>query len=397
MTSTICEPRQSTERLPVGGLLALAMAGVITLMTEVMPAGLLQQISASLGIADSLAGQLITVYAAGSFLTAIPLIAVTQKLRRRPLLLTAIAGFAIINAVTAISSNFMLMLVARFFAGVFAGMVWALLIGYATRLAPSHLAGRAIAIVGICTPVAFSFGVPAGTFIGALAGWRMAFGSMSLLAFALAVVIVCIVPDFPGQKEERRFSVAQTLRIPGVLKILTMTLAFVIAHNILYTYVSPFLNLSGLSPRTDMVLFVFGIAGIAGLWIVGMFIDRKLWPMTQGSIVFIAGCALVFGFWKTSPLVVLAAASLWGLIFGGVPTLLQTALAKASGGAADVAQAILVTFWNLAIAGGGLIGGLVLNSFGADYLPWAMTAFLAATWMISLRPPAFEVSAKAQP
>ncbi len=78
MTST-STPRQSTERLPVGALLALAMAGVITLMTEVMPAGLLQQISPSLGITDSLAGQMISVYAAGSFLTAIPLITFTQN------------------------------------------------------------------------------------------------------------------------------------------------------------------------------------------------------------------------------------------------------------------------------------------------------------------------------
>jgi len=393
MTSS-SQSRQGAKGLPIGGLLALAMAGVITLMTEVMPAGLLQQISISLGVADSLAGQMITVYAAGSFLTAIPLITFTQKLRRRPLLLTAIVGFAVVNAVTAVSSNFMLTLAARFLAGAFGGMVWALLVGYAARLAPSHLAGRAIAIVGICTPLAFSFGVPAGTFIGTLAGWRLAFGSMSVLALALTIVIVAIVPDLSGQKQEQRFSVPDTLRIPGVLKILGMTLAFVIAHNILYTYVSPFLSLSGLSARADMVLFVFGIAGIAGLWVVGTFIDRKLWPMMQASIIVVAACALTFGLWKTSPLIVLVTAGLWGLIFGGVPTLLQTALAKAADGAADVAQAMLVTFWNLAIAGGGLIGGLVLSGLGAGYLPWAMAAFLGATWLISLRSHAVELSAE---
>ncbi|WP_247880880.1 MFS transporter [Brucella intermedia] len=396
MTST-STPRQSTERLPVGALLALAMAGVITLMTEVMPAGLLQQISPSLGITDSLAGQMISVYAAGSFLTAIPLITFTQKLRRRPLLLMAIVGFAVVNAVTALSNSFALMLIARFCAGISAGLVWALLVGYAARLAPSHLAGRAIAIVGISAPLAFSFGVPAGTFIGALAGWRLAFGLMSLLALALAIVIHFIVPDLPGQKQEQRFSVPDTLRIPGVLKILGMTLAFVIAHNILYTYVSPFLSLSGLSARADMVLFIFGIAGIAGLWVVGTFIDRKLWPMMQGSIIVVAVCALAFGVWNTSPLIVLATAGLWGLIFGGVPTLLQTALAKAAGSAADVAQAMLVTFWNLAIAAGGLIGGLVLGGLGAGYLPWAMVAFLAVTWLISLQSHAVELSAETQP
>ncbi|WGG61623.1 MFS transporter [Brucella intermedia] len=220
---------------------------------------------------------------------------------------------------------------------------------------------------------------------------------MSLLALGLAIVIHFIVPDLPGQKQEQRFSVTDTLRIPGVLKILGMTLAFVIAHNILYTYVSPFLSLSGLSARADMVLFIFGIAGIAGLWVVGTFIDRKLWPMMQGSIIVVATCALAFGVWNTSPLIVLATARLWGLIFGGVPTLLQTALAKSAGSAADVAQAMLVTFWNLAIAAGGLIGGLVLGGLGAGYLPWAMAAFLAVTWLISLQSHAVELSAETQP
>lgn len=226
----------------------------------------------------------------------------------------AIVGFAVVNAVTALSNSFALMLIARFCAGISAGLVWAWLVGYAARLAPSHLAGRAIAIVGISAPLAFSFGVPAGTFIGALAGWRLAFGLMSLLALALAIMIHFIVPDLPGQKQEQRFSVPDTLRIPGVLKILGMTLAFVIAHNILYTYVSPFLSLSGLSARADMVLFIFGIAGIAGLWVVGTYIDRKLWPMMQGSIIVVAVCAIAFGVWNTSPLIVLATAGLWGLI-----------------------------------------------------------------------------------
>ena len=117
------------DSLPLGGLLALASAGFITILTEAMPAGLLPQIGEGLGVSPALVGQLVTVYALGSLLAAIPLTLLTRGLRRRPLLLMAIGGFALVNSVTALSSHYGLTLVARFFAGVFAGLLWALLAG----------------------------------------------------------------------------------------------------------------------------------------------------------------------------------------------------------------------------------------------------------------------------
>ena len=83
-------------------------------------------------------------------------------------------------------------------------------------------------------------------------------------------------------------------------------------------------------------------------------------------------------------MLVLIGVAAWGLTFGGAPTLLQTALADSAGDHADVAQSILVTVFNLAVAGGGLIGGLVTDQAGPGWLPWillplVMTA-LATVW-----------------
>ena len=55
----------------------------------------------------------------------------------------------------------------------------------------------------------------------------------------------------------------------------------------------------------------------------------------------------------------------WGLTFGGAPTLLQTAMADTAGDEADVAQSMLVTLFNLAVAAGGIVGGLLLEQIGA--------------------------------
>jgi len=106
----------------------------------------LPHIRADLSVSDALAGQLVTIYAVGSLVAAIPLTAATRGVRRRALLLAAITGFAVANSVTAIATNYALILLARFLAGVSAGLLWALLAGYAARMVPDHMTGRAIAV-----------------------------------------------------------------------------------------------------------------------------------------------------------------------------------------------------------------------------------------------------------
>lgn len=171
-----------SERLPWAGLMALAMAGFICILTETIPAGLLIEISKGLGVSESLAGQLVTAYALGSLIAAIPITTATQGWHRKPLLLLCIIGFLVFNTITALSSSLTLTLIARFFAGVTAGVLWGLTAGYARLMAPESLKGRAMAVAMIGTPLALALGVPTGTFLGSLVGWRNVFGIMSLLA-----------------------------------------------------------------------------------------------------------------------------------------------------------------------------------------------------------------------
>ena len=371
-------------RLPWLSLLALAAAGFVTILTEALPAGLLSLIGNDLGVSEPLAGQLVTVYATGSLLAAIPLTAATQGMRRRPLLLTAIAGFAIANTVTTVSGSYALTLVARLLAGVSAGLLWALLAGYAARMVPGHLQGRAIAIAMAGTPLALSLGVPAGTFLGAFIGWRACFGIMSGLAVILLVWVRLIVPDFPGRKRDRRHTLGQVVMMEGVRPVLFVVLAFVLAHNILYTYIAPFLASVDMADRTDVVLLVFGAASLAGIWMVGVLIDRHLRALTLGSTVLFGLAAVALGVTggATGAAVVYGAVAAWGLAFGGAATLFQTALAKAGGEAADVAQSMLVTAWNVAIAGGGLTGGVLLQMLGVRAFPPALLALLVPALLV---------------
>ena len=380
--SLACEANAERERLPLASLLALAAAGFLTILTETLPAGLLPQISDGLHISQELAGQLVTVYAIGSLVAAIPLTSATQRMRRRRLLLTAIAGFGVANVVTAIASSYAVVVAARLLAGVSAGVLWTLLAGYASRMVVPQLEGRAIAVAMVGTPLALSIGVPAGTFLGAWVGWRISFGIMSGLTLLLIGWTCLKVPDFSGADREKRISLAKVWTMPGIRPILMVTLAFVLAHNILYTYIAPYLAQSGMVAQTDRVLLVFGVAALLGIWVVGALIDRRLRLLTLGAIILFLMAMLILGLGRSEPMAIYSGVTVWGLAFGGVATLFQTASAKAARSGADVAQSMIVTVWNLAIAGGGIVGGLILGELGSVALVWSLLPLLTASFFI---------------
>ncbi|WP_234543027.1 MFS transporter [Streptomyces shenzhenensis] len=363
-------------RLPLSALLALATAVFITSLTETLPAGLLPAISADLHVSESATGQTVTVYAVGTALTAIPLTAATAGWRRKRLLQSAVAGFAVANTVTALSSDYPLTMAARFVAGVAAGLAWALLAGYARRLAPPHLQGRALAIAMAGIPVALSLGVPAGTFLGTAVGWRTAFLTMTGLTVLLIGWIAAAVPDFPGQRRGARVPMLRSLTVPGVSPVLFVTLVYVLAHTLLYAYIATLLDDLGQGAATDLVLLVFGAACLLSIWVVGTYISRRLRGLTVLSVLLIAAGAALFAVPAEQPALVYTAATLWGLGWGGVPTLLQTAVGNAGGDQADGAQAMLVTLWNVAMAGGGVAGGILLDTLGAVSLPRGLLLLL---------------------
>jgi predicted MFS family arabinose efflux permease len=383
-------PRDAVEqpvadtRLPWTGLLALAMAGFITILTEALPAGLMPQMGKSLQVSEALVGQLVTLYALGSLLAAIPLTLMTQGWRRRPLLMIAIGGFAVVNTITALSSWYPLTLAARFFAGVFAGLVWALLAGYAARMVAPPLKGRAIAVAMVGTPLALTLGIPAGTLLGTIAGWQTTFICMSVMTLALLLWVRVKVPDFAGQPATETFSLGSVWRIAGVKPVLLATLGFVLAHNILYTYIAPLLVPSGLDAQVGIVLLVFGASALGGITLIGMLIDRWLRELTLVTTLMFIGASVALALWSQSAAAVYALMVVWGLAFGGAATLLQTACAKVGERAADVAQAMLVTTWNMGIAGGGIVGGLLLHGQGTRSLPWVATLLLAVVWVTVL-------------
>ncbi|GLO14953.1 MFS transporter [Pseudomonas putida] len=371
----------SHERLPHSGLLALAMTGFIAILSETLPAGLLDQIADGMHISQAMAGQWVTAYALGSLLTAIPLVTLTQGWYRRRALLLAIVGFVLFNGLTALSNVNSLTLVLRFFTGAAAGLAWGLIAGHARRMVPVAQQGRAMALAMLGQPIALSLGLPIATWLGAGLGWRATFVVITLVAMLLVVWVLRSVPDYPGHAGTKRPAAMQVLRTPGVLPVLLVILSWILGHNILYTYIVPLLAAAGMAADIGTVLMVFGLSALAGIGLVGLLVDRHLRTLVLLSLAGFALATLALG--QASSWLMYLSIALWGVTYGGAPTLLQTACADAAGEGGDVAQSMLVTVWNSAIALGGIIGGLLLAGTGVEGFGGVVLALIAVAWLLA--------------
>ncbi|HEY1106366.1 MAG TPA: MFS transporter, partial [Agromyces sp.] len=307
-------------RLPYNGLLALASIVFVGVVTEIMPAGLLPQMSADLGVSEAQIGWLVAAYAVTTAVTAIPLTALTRAIPRKRLLLSLVVGFALVSGVTAIAGDYTTILVARTLGGMLAGLLWAIAAGYAMRMVEPEHSGRALSIAMVGTPLAFAFGLPIATTLGAALGWRAAFAVLAGLALVLAVWAAFALPAFAGERAGSRPGLRTVLRLPGLVAVLATTAAFVLAHNVAYTYIAPLTVPAGLDGHLDVVLLVFGVFAVAGVLVSGALVDRHLRTMVLIAAAALGAAMIVIGCLAAEPVAVYAAVALWGVAYGGAPT-----------------------------------------------------------------------------
>src|SRR5215831_3988218 len=192
--NTICAPVASGPRFPLWGLLALATAAFIDVMTDLLPAGVLPQMSGALHVPPERIGVLVSAFAVASSVAAIPVTTALRGLPRRPVLIGVLTGFAVFNAVTAVSASYLLTFGARLLAGVMGGTLWSMLAGYAARMVPAERRGRATAIVLVGITAAMAAGIPAGAALATVSGWRPIFALLAAVPLLLVAWVRWQVP-----------------------------------------------------------------------------------------------------------------------------------------------------------------------------------------------------------
>jgi len=374
-TQTSTQPTADNRtRLPLAALVALAVIGFVLVAMETMPAGLLPIIASGMGTTEGTVGLYVSAYALGTVIVTIPAITLTRGMRRKPLILAAIVGLVLANTTTAISSDVTLSLISRFVAGAFSGIIWGMLAAYGRKISPPSRAGLSLAIVSAGAPVGFALGTPLGSWLGMTFDWRWAFIGLTAVALVAGAVIAVIAPDARGQAGTSRLPLVRVLRIPGILVILAVIFAWMLAHNTIYTYISPYLRATDSGLSVDLQLFVFGVASIGGIVVTGALLDRFPRPLLHGSvIVFIAAGAILLVGSSSTPAIVVATV-LWGITFGGAAAQLQAALTTTGGADSDVANSFLPVAFNLAIFTAGILGAALVSNFDGLALTVVMMA-----------------------
>ena len=224
-------------------LLVLAVAAFATVTAELLPAGLLLQLSSGLGVSQSAVGLLVAVWALTIAATSIPLVRITRRLSRGVLLSLALLVFALATAGTALAPSYQVALVGRFVSACAHGLFWSLLIPTAASLAPRAQVGRAVSVVLAGPALAGIVGVPVGTAIGAAVGWRAAFLLVAAtLELASVAVGLLALPDPPVVCGERPSQIAARSTTGAVTAVAASAALVLTGHFFLYTYISPLLG-----------------------------------------------------------------------------------------------------------------------------------------------------------
>lgn len=233
-----------------------------------------------------------------------------------------------------------------------------------------------MAVANAGTPIALTLGLPLGTLLGDTSGWHATFTVVGVAGALLIAWAFVSLPNLQGQPAGERTRLTSMLRTRGLFTILAVMTGFFLAHNILYTYVSSLTIRAGLGSQIQGVLLTFGLASFASIAITGIWIDRRHRQLTVASMVLVGAGALALGLASPSPVLIYIAAAVWGLGFGGGATLFITAGIRVVG---DAVVSMMVTLVNLAIAAGGVVGGLLLAAFGSVSIPWGALGIMVPT------------------
>jgi predicted MFS family arabinose efflux permease len=372
-------------------LLALTISAFAIGTTEFVIVGLIPTIASDLGVDLPSAGLLVSLYALGVAVGAPVLTALTGKVPRKALLLALMALFTVGNLVAWQAPGYASLIVARVLTGLAHGVFFSIGSIIAASVVPRDKAASAIAIMFTGLTVALVTGVPLGTFIGQHFGWRATFLAVAALGVVAILGSLLFVPrDVPHSRPASMRQQLGVLAQPRLLLVYAMTAVGYGGSFVAFTFLAPILQqVTGFSESAvSGVMLAYGASVAAGnLW-GGRLADRR-GPIPALKVVFalLAAVLLMLGFAASSRWLMLATVLAWGAVaFGNVPALQVYVVKQAqrfAPQAADVASGLNIAAFNVGIAAGAWLGGLIVAHAGLVDTAWIGALAVAGAWLLT--------------
>jgi len=352
-------------------LLLFAAANFAIGLGAFVAVGVLSPIAADFGLAKADAGWVMTAYALAYAVGSPVLVALTGRIERKGLLTFALALFAAGAAGAAAAPSFAMLLVGRAVMAIGAGLMTPVAAAIAATLTPPEQRGKALALVFGGFTIAQAFGVPAGAWIGYAFGWRWAFVIVAALAIVASVLLSLNVPRGLKAPGGALTTLGETLRSPGHVVAVSLTIfAFASMYSV-YTYLGPLAEQRyGLARDGVSLMFaLFGFSAIIGNWLGGLLTDRIGPERTLTFVCLGMGVLLPLMTALDLPLLLmLIAIAAWSVIAFGFMSAQQARLVMLDPAKAPTLLALNAASIYLGGALGAYVGSATLKTFGFSAL-----------------------------
>ncbi|MGX4585589.1 MFS transporter [Paenibacillus chitinolyticus] len=342
----------------------LAVSIFIICTAELLPMGLLPQIARDFNMNVSSAGLLITVYALGVAIGGPLITAATGRIEKKKLLIGLLLLFVVGSLISAVTTNYYLLMVGRLFCSFSHGTLVGVAIVVVQRLAPPGKEGSAISYLTVGLTVATILGVPVGTFIGNSYGWRMSFYALTIAAAICVIGMAWLVPTI---KSGKAVGMAKQTREIFRAKPLVALMTTVFSSGGLfagYTYIAPYLEeITGFTPTAvSPIMLAFGIGSAIGNIASGKLADKGLMKTLLGSLAAMIITMTAFALLGQVPILAVIFSFLWGLTGFAIVTPLNMLVLRKAGDAADLAASLNISAFNVGSAIGAAVGGVAINT-----------------------------------
>jgi predicted MFS family arabinose efflux permease len=394
------------------GLFPLIL-GAFAIGTETfMIVGVLPNIVADLGVTPAAGGALVTAFSIAYALGSPVLAVLTAGLERKRLLALSMGGFALANALAALSPNFASLMAARVGLALTAGTFMPAAVAFATTTVGPARRGRAVALVYSGMTLAIVLGVPGGTLIAAAANWRATFLAVALLALIVVAGVVALLPRLDGLGAVSLHERIAVARRPDVLVLLSLTALALCGVFAVNPYLGLLLRERFGIDSTELagVLMGLGLVSFAGNWLGGYGADRLRRERLLAAILAVLVVAFVLISIGARQNGSAAAVSigvglfLWGLFGWAFPATQQARIVSLDPALASITLSLNTSAIYVGAAAGSVLGGLAITRWSVAAIGWIGSAcelaafvLLAATAARSILPRRRTIAAAPEP
>ncbi|MBS4746297.1 MFS transporter [Bacillus altitudinis] len=371
----------------------LALAAFLIGTIEYIITGIIQMVAHDLQVTTSAAGLLVTSLALSAAIGAPIVIALTINMDRRKILTWALIIFILSNFITSISHSFEMVMITRILQGISGGTAIVVAMAVATRLVEREKRGTAIGIILMGLSSSLVLGVPIGTFLSSMIGWKALFAAIGVITLIPLIVVYRRIPSMKEQEPVTLRMQLSILKDKRILLAVAVTLFYVGGYSTLFTYLTPFLQASANLSITEIsgILLLAGICSFLGSSLGGMAADKKgpIFTIFSGIILQIM-MLMLLAFVTGNLVVMVAVIMIWMIATWSTSPAQQLYLVTLVPKSPDIALSVNTSFIQFGFALGSGLGGIVLSRTSILHLSWISAGTVLLALLMTILMVAFD-------